>query len=167
MRNDNSVAAARDEPELKPKTAKSERFRGCTIPRVKSTIHDVRPLAVVLVLTAVSLLSVAAQTTTAPASTPAVTIPEGFIIGADTSSVQAAEGRGVKYSDKGVQKDILAILKDHGFTYIRLRVFNDPTKPTPRDRPYSVEGYCDLPHTIEMNSNHSSGPVRHFRARQG
>jgi arabinogalactan endo-1,4-beta-galactosidase len=72
------------------------------------------------------------------------------IVGADISSVQAAEARGVKYSDKGIQKDILEILKDHGFNYVRLRVFNDPTKATPRDRPYSPQGFCDLPHTIEM-----------------
>jgi arabinogalactan endo-1,4-beta-galactosidase len=72
------------------------------------------------------------------------------IIGADISSVQAAEARGIRYSDNGQQKDILAILKDHGFNYVRLRVFNDPTRPTPRDRPYSLDGYCDLPHTIEM-----------------
>jgi arabinogalactan endo-1,4-beta-galactosidase len=50
----------------------------------------------------------------------------------------------------GVERDILEILKDHGFNYIRLRVFHDPTKPTPRDRPYSMQGYCDLPHTIDM-----------------
>jgi len=76
--------------------------------------------------------------------------PPRMIIGADISSVQAAEARGVQYSDKGVRKDILTILKDHGFNYVRLRVFNDPTKATPRDRPYSMDGYCDLPHTIEM-----------------
>jgi arabinogalactan endo-1,4-beta-galactosidase len=29
-------------------------------------------------------------------------------------------------------------------------VFHDPTKPTPRDRPYSKQGYCDLAHTIGM-----------------
>jgi arabinogalactan endo-1,4-beta-galactosidase len=76
--------------------------------------------------------------------------PQDFIIGADISGVQAAEARGVKYSDKGVTKDILAILRDHGFNYVRLRVFVDPTRATPRDRPYSPQGYCDLPHTIEM-----------------
>jgi arabinogalactan endo-1,4-beta-galactosidase len=76
--------------------------------------------------------------------------PRDFIIGADISGVQAAEARGIKYSDKGVAKDILAILKDHGFNYVRLRVFVDPTRATPRDRPYSMQGYCDLPHTIEM-----------------
>ena len=45
-----------------------------------------------------------------------------YMIGADISWVQAAEDRGVRYSDNGVQKDILEILKDHGFNYIRLRV---------------------------------------------
>src|SRR5262245_17508159 len=95
----------------------------------------VRLLAVVLV----SLTASAAQKGS----------PE-FIIGADISSVQAAEARGLRYSDNGEQNDILAILKSHGFNYIRLRVFNDPTKPTPRDRAYSLDGFCDLPHTIEM-----------------
>ena len=76
--------------------------------------------------------------------------PEDFIVGADISWVQAAEDRGVQFSDEGVEKDMLVILKDHGFNYIRLRVFHDPTKATPKDRPYSKQGYCDLPHTIEM-----------------
>jgi hypothetical protein len=83
-------------------------------------------------------------------SKPAPEIPQGFIIGADISWVQAAEDRGIKFSDNGVQKDILEILKNHGFNYVRLRVFHDPTKATPRDRPYSMQGYCDLDHTIEM-----------------
>jgi arabinogalactan endo-1,4-beta-galactosidase len=87
-----------------------------------------------------------------PAETTPVKIPpEEYIIGADISWVQAAEDRGRRYSDNGVEKDILEILKDHGFNYIRLRVFVDPTKATPRDRPYSMQGYCDLPHTIEMS----------------
>jgi arabinogalactan endo-1,4-beta-galactosidase len=85
-----------------------------------------------------------------PRSSSTAIASAAFIVGADISSVQAAEARGVRYSDRGVQKDILAILKDHGFNFVRLRVFNDPTKPTPRDRAYSLAGYCDLAHTIEM-----------------
>jgi arabinogalactan endo-1,4-beta-galactosidase len=73
-----------------------------------------------------------------------------FIIGADISWVQAAEDRGIRFSEDGEQRDILEILKRHGFNYVRLRVFHDPTKPTPRDRPYSPQGHCDLDHTIEM-----------------
>jgi arabinogalactan endo-1,4-beta-galactosidase len=100
------------------------------------------PLRVLAVLVACSALSIRAAQTRP--RTPL------FIIGADISSVQAAEDRGTRYSDNGTQKDILAILKEKGFNYIRLRVFNDPTKATPRDRPYSLQGYCDLPHTIAM-----------------
>ena len=83
-------------------------------------------------------------------SEAAVNIPQGFIIGADISWVQAAEDRGFSFSDRGVEKDIFDILKDHGFNYIRLRVFHDPARPTPRDPPYSRQGYCDLSHTTEM-----------------
>jgi arabinogalactan endo-1,4-beta-galactosidase len=78
-------------------------------------------------------------------------LPQGYILGADISSVQQAEDRGTIYSDKGQPMDILQIFKSHGFNYIRLRIFVDPTKGdagTPRA--YSPEGYCDLPHTIKF-----------------
>jgi len=90
--------------------------------------------------------------TSAESSSTPVKIPYNkYMIGADISWVQSSEDRGRRYSDNGVEKDILEILKDHGFNYIRLRTFVDPTKATPRDRPYSMQGYCDLPHTIEMS----------------
>jgi arabinogalactan endo-1,4-beta-galactosidase len=65
-----------------------------------------------------------------------------FIIGADISWVQAAEDRGVKFSDQGTERDILAILKDRGFNYIRLRVFHDPTKATPQPSRRNIETMC-------------------------
>ncbi len=90
--------------------------------------------------------------TSAESSSTPVKIPYNkYMIGADISWVQSSEDRGRRYSDNGVEKDIFEILKDHGFNYIRLRTFVDPTKATPRDRPYSMQGYCDLPHTIEMS----------------
>lgn len=53
----------------------------------------------------------------------------------------------MKLSDKGRQKDALQILKDHGFNYIRLRIFNDPAQ----DSGYSPKkGFCDLEHTKQM-----------------
>jgi arabinogalactan endo-1,4-beta-galactosidase len=76
----------------------------------------------------------------------AVPFKPSFMVGADISAVPQAEARGVKYSDNGAQKDILQILKDHGFNYIRLRVFVQPTN----QGGYSPQGYCDLPHTIAM-----------------
>jgi arabinogalactan endo-1,4-beta-galactosidase len=69
-----------------------------------------------------------------------------FILGADISRVQADEDRGTTFSDNGVTKDILEILKDHGFNYIRLRTLHDPRAPGG----YSSQGYCDLEHTIAM-----------------
>ncbi|WP_171972568.1 glycosyl hydrolase 53 family protein [Mucilaginibacter polytrichastri] len=69
------------------------------------------------------------------------------IMGADISFLPELEAKGLKFSDKGVQKDALEILKDHGFNYIRLRIFNNPA----RDSGYSPnKGFCDLEHTRQM-----------------
>jgi beta-galactosidase len=71
----------------------------------------------------------------------------GKILGADVSFLPELEARGLKFSDKGVQKDVLEILKDHGFNYIRLRLFVDPAN----DSGYSPKkGFCDLRHTLDM-----------------
>ncbi len=67
-----------------------------------------------------------------------------FCIGADISWVPAQEDRGVKFSDNGVEKDVLEILKDHHFNWVRLRLFVDPTAKNG----YSPEGYCGLEQTL-------------------
>jgi beta-galactosidase len=73
--------------------------------------------------------------------------PIGNIIGADISFLPQLEERGIKFSDRGVQKDAIQILKEHGFNYIRLRIFNNPAA----DSGYSPKkGFCDLAHTKEM-----------------
>ncbi|MGZ4049739.1 MAG: glycoside hydrolase family 53 protein, partial [Bacteroidia bacterium] len=49
--------------------------------------------------------------------------------------------------DNGIEKDAIDILKDHGFNYIRLRLFVDPSN----DSGYSPgKGFCDLQHTLQM-----------------
>jgi beta-galactosidase len=69
------------------------------------------------------------------------------MVGADISFLPQLEDRGIKFSDNGVQKDAIQILKDHGFNYIRLRIFNDPA----RDSGYSPgKGFCDLEQTKKM-----------------
>ncbi len=69
------------------------------------------------------------------------------MLGADISFLPQLEDRGIKFSDNGVQKDALQILKEHGFNYIRLRIFSDPA----RDGGYSKgKGFCDLAHTKQM-----------------
>jgi beta-galactosidase len=71
----------------------------------------------------------------------------GKVLGADISFLPQLEDRGMKFSDRGVQKDAIEILRDHGFNYIRLRVFNNPAA----DSGYSPQkGFCDLAHTKQM-----------------
>ena len=69
------------------------------------------------------------------------------MIGADISFLPELEAKGVKFSDEGVQKDAIQILKDHGFNYVRLRLFHNPAT----DSGYSPKaGFCDMEHTKQM-----------------
>jgi len=73
--------------------------------------------------------------------------PVDKMLGADISFLPQMEDRGMKYSDNGVEKDAVQILKDNGLNYIRLRLFVNPEN----DSGYSPKkGFCDLNHTIEM-----------------
>jgi arabinogalactan endo-1,4-beta-galactosidase len=77
-----------------------------------------------------------------------------FILGADITWAQQDVGGGATYyDDDGTQKDILTLLKAHGFNYARLRTFVDPTQTAPDPAggtfaAYSTDGYGDLAHTI-------------------
>lgn len=68
------------------------------------------------------------------------------VIGADISWVQQQEDKGTVFADGGTQKDVLEIMKDYQFNWIRLRLFVNPKA----DSGYSKEGYCDLEHTLAM-----------------
>jgi arabinogalactan endo-1,4-beta-galactosidase len=71
----------------------------------------------------------------------------GKMLGADISFLPELESRGRKFYDNGVEKDAIQILKENGFNYIRLRVFNNPAA----DSGYSPKkGFCDLEHTKQM-----------------
>jgi beta-galactosidase len=73
--------------------------------------------------------------------------PVTKMLGADISFLPELEARGVHFSDNKGQRDAIDILKDHGFNYIRLRIFNEPA----RDSGYSPgKGFCDLAHTLAM-----------------
>ncbi|MBN1128408.1 MAG: glycosyl hydrolase 53 family protein [Chitinispirillaceae bacterium] len=75
-----------------------------------------------------------------------------YLFGADISWNRAAVASGQKYNDGGTQKALLPILKEHGFNWIRLRMFVDPTAVVPEtsESPYSRQGECDLAHTVEF-----------------
>jgi beta-galactosidase len=69
------------------------------------------------------------------------------MLGADISFLPELEARNVHFSDNKGERDAIEILKDHGFNYIRLRIFNEPA----RDSGYSPgKGFCDLTHTLAM-----------------
>src|SRR5882724_9250643 len=72
----------------------------------------------------------------------------GKMLGADISFLPQLEADGRKFYDKDVQKDAIEILKDHGFNYIRLRIFNNPEAKNG----YSAKGYCGLEQTKMMAS---------------
>jgi beta-galactosidase len=69
------------------------------------------------------------------------------MLGADISFLPELEAKGIKFSDKGVTKDAIEIIKDHGINYVRLRIFHDPAQ----DSGYSPKkGFCDLNYTKQM-----------------
>ena len=69
------------------------------------------------------------------------------MIGADISSLPQLEDNGMKFMENGVEKDVMVILENNGFNYIRLRIFVNPEN----ENGYSPgKGYCGLENTLEM-----------------
>ena len=60
-----------------------------------------------------------------------------YAIGADLSFLAQAEGQGVVFKDNGQPKPGLAIFKDHGYNWVRLRIFHTPTQ-LPNDLNYTL-----------------------------
>lgn len=70
----------------------------------------------------------------------AVSLPgacQDYAIGADVSFLARAEQQGAAFKDSGVAKPGLQILKDHGYNWIRLRLFHSPTD-LPNDLNYTI-----------------------------
>lgn len=63
--------------------------------------------------------------------------PGDYAIGADLSFLKQAEDRGTVFKDKGVAKPGLQIFKNHGYNWIRLRLFHTPTR-LPNDLAYTI-----------------------------
>ena len=78
------------------------------------------------------------------------------MLGADITWTQQDAAGGATFTDTdGTKKDILTLLKGHGFNFIRLRTFVDPTQPAPNPAvdggtfaAYSPQGFANLAHTI-------------------
>ena len=69
------------------------------------------------------------------ASLPAVC--QDYAIGADVSFLAQTEQQGVVFKDNGVAKPGLEILRDHGYNWIRLRLFVAPTE-LPNNLDYTI-----------------------------
>ncbi len=58
----------------------------------------------------------------------ATRLPVDYAVGADVSFLKWAEDRGTVFKDNGEPKGGLLILRDHGYNWIRLRLFHTPTR---------------------------------------
>jgi arabinogalactan endo-1,4-beta-galactosidase len=77
-----------------------------------------------------------------PSPVPRETAPDlAYAIGADLSFVAQAEAGGTRFMDGGAEKPALQIFRDHGYGWIRLRLFhtvaNSPW-PLPNDLAYTM-----------------------------
>jgi arabinogalactan endo-1,4-beta-galactosidase len=63
--------------------------------------------------------------------------PFTFAVGADLSFLKDREDHGVQFKDHGVVRPALDIFKDHGYNWIRLRVFHAPTR-LPNNLQYTI-----------------------------
>jgi arabinogalactan endo-1,4-beta-galactosidase len=60
-----------------------------------------------------------------------------YAVGTDVSFLAQAEQQGVIFKDNGAAKPGLEILKDHGYSWIRLRLFHTPTE-LPNNLDYTI-----------------------------
>lgn len=79
------------------------------------------------------------------------------MLGADISSLPETVDEGVTFLDTdGTQKDLIPLLGAHGFNYVRLRTFVDPSalygyaNPNGQEEYKKPEPYCDTSHTLEV-----------------
>jgi arabinogalactan endo-1,4-beta-galactosidase len=52
---------------------------------------------------------------------------QSYAVGADISFLARSEQDGVVFREAGQPKDVLAILREHNYNWVRLRLFHDPT----------------------------------------
>lgn len=64
-------------------------------------------------------------------------MPEDYAVGADLSFLSWAESHGTIFKDGGIARPGLRIFREHGYNWIRLRLFNAPTD-LPNNLEYTV-----------------------------
>jgi len=66
---------------------------------------------------------------------------QSYAIGADVSFLAKCEQDGVVFKEAGQPKDVLILLREHHYNWVRLRVFHDPSMSAdrlPNDLPYTL-----------------------------
>ena len=71
---------------------------------------------------------------------PSVVRADEYAIGADISFLAHAEARGMVFKDDGQAKPGLQIFKDHGYNWIRLRLFHSPDAAAEQSRLHDRAG---------------------------
>ena len=66
-----------------------------------------------------------------------IILAQEYAIGADLSFIKSAEDNGYQFKENGYVKKGLTIFKDHGYNWIRLRLFHTPDK-LPNDLEYTI-----------------------------
>ncbi|MBI4873067.1 MAG: glycosyl hydrolase 53 family protein [Acidobacteria bacterium] len=74
----------------------------------------------------------------APLTAGAQSRSSDYAIGADLSFLKQAEDRGIVFRDNGQPKPGLEIFRDHGYNWIRLRIFHTPTQ-LPNNLAYTID----------------------------
>jgi len=72
-------------------------------------------------------------------ATPALS--QSYAIGADVSFLAKCEKDGIVFKEDGQAKDVLAMLREHRYNWVRLRLFVDPAiaaDKLPNDLPYTL-----------------------------
>ena len=64
-------------------------------------------------------------------------LAQEYAIGADLSFLKQAEDNGYQFKENGIPKPGLQIFKDHGYNWIRLRLFHSPTD-LPNNLDYTI-----------------------------
>ena len=65
------------------------------------------------------------------------TFSQEYMVGADLSFVKEAEDKGFSFKENNIAKPGLDIFREHGYNWIRLRLFNSP-KELPNDLEYTI-----------------------------
>ena len=66
---------------------------------------------------------------------------QGYAIGADVSFLGKCEQDGLVFKEGGQPRDVLSILREHHYNWVRLRIFHDPAASAdklPNDFPYTL-----------------------------